>query len=234
MLAIYKIKSYAIIATINEIGHWVKQRKTVKIMNTINNDMIQEINENLKLMLAFAEKAGISYTEIPNYSLAKDEMVLHTEKTGVKEELDLLEENVIIQLHKEIDKLKVQKDTRYQFGYTISESNPDCEDYYTTSYQEITEFLVRDGTLTKTTASISQTIHEHSLFDSDEFIIDLNCITDFLSQARLESLPKNHSEIKMEIENYSIPEGYHITDGVGVIVDSNKVIQKTRLSQKEN
>ena len=30
----------------------------------------------------------------------------------------------------------------------------------------------------------------------------------------------------METENYSVPEYYHITDGVGPIEDSNKVMKK--------
>ena len=49
-------------------------------MDMTNSKMIEEINDSLKLVLSFAEQAGISYTEIPNYSLARDEIVLHTKK----------------------------------------------------------------------------------------------------------------------------------------------------------
>ncbi len=121
--------------------------------------------------------------------------------------------------------MRIKKETRYSYGFIFSESNPDCQDYNITSHQVITEFLVKDGKLEVTTATVTQTIEENELFVTEN-IIDFNYVADFNRTRKLDSLPSNHN-IKIETENYSIPEDYHITDGVDSIGNQSNVLVKT-------
>lgn len=198
-------------------------------MDITNNDMVKEICEHLDLMLSFGEKAGIAIDEIPDYSVTRDELSFSIEKFGEKEDDDELYENVTIHLNKKKDKVEVIKETKYSHKFIIVDDDPDCQNYCTTCYQEITEFLVRDGNLEVTTASVTQTINENTYFGGTETIVYFSSIADFKKQAKLDSLPQNHS-LKSEIKTYSIPDDYHIADGVGPIDNNPKVKEKTTQS----
>lgn len=195
-------------------------------MSMTNDDMIKEICEHLNLMLSFAEKAGIVIDEMLNYSVKRDELSFSTTKNGVKEENDEYYENICISLDKAIDRVRVTKETSYSYNFVLSEETPDCQDYLTTCYQEITEFLVRDGKLEVTTASITQTIYENTIFSGTESVVHFESIADFKKLEKQNKLPANHSEILMNTKSYSIPEGYRITDGVGPMENSPKVMEK--------
>lgn len=195
-------------------------------MSMTNDDMIKEICEHLNLMLSFTEKAGIVIDEMLNYSVKRDELSFSTTKNGVKEENDEYYENICISLDKAIDRVRVTKETSYSYNFVLSEETPDCQDYLTTCYQEITEFLVRDGKLEVTTASITQTIYENTIFSGTESVVHFESIADFKKLEKQNKLPANHSEILMNTKSYSIPEGYRITDGVGPMENSPKVMEK--------
>lgn len=115
----------------------------------------------------------------------------------------------------------------YSHSFVISEKNPDCQGYLTTCHQVITEFLVSDGKLEITTASITQTIAENTLFSGIESSVHFGSIASFKKSEKQKKLPLNHSEIVIDTKSYSIPEGYHITDGIGPIDNSPKVMEKT-------
>jgi len=195
-------------------------------MDITNNDMAKEICGNLNLMLSFAEKAGIFEEGIPNYCVTRNSLSYTTSKCGVQEEIDELNETVRITLDKTIDRVKVKKETRYIHGFIFSEENPNCQNYCTVCHQVITEFQVKDDKLDVTTGSITQTIFENTLFSGTETIVDFDSIAEFKTKNQ-ESLPSNHSEIKIDTESYSIPEDYHITDGVGPINNRYKIKKKT-------
>ena len=181
-------------------------------------------------MLSFAEKAEILPEEIHNYCLTRDVLSYEVNKSGVKEENDELREHVSISLDKNIDRVRVRKETKYSHHFIIFADNPNCQDYLTTCHQVITEFLVRNGNLESTTVSITQVINKNTYFSGTENIVNFSSVSDFKNQSKIDSLPSNHSEIKMDIASYSIPEGYHITDGVGPIDNNPKVMEKTNQS----
>ena len=195
-------------------------------MNITNNNMFKETCEDLDLMLSFAEKTGIFPEGITDYSLTRNTLSYTVDKCGVKEENDELRERVNITLSKNIDRVRVKKDIRYHHHFVIVEENPNCQNYCTTCHQIITEFLVRGGKLEVTTASVTQEINENTLFDGARTIVEFYSIADFYKTQKLDSLPPSHS-IKIETVDYSIPEDYHITDGVGPIDNNSKVIEKT-------
>lgn len=195
-------------------------------MSMTNDDMIKEICEHLDLMLSFAEKAGITIDKMSDYSVKRDELSFSIENIGIKEYNDELYENVTIRLNEKEDRVKVMKETKYSHNFIIAADNPDCQDYCTTYHQIITEFLVRDGKLEVTTASAIQTVNGNTYFNGNEAIVYFSSVADFKKQAKLESLPQNQS-LAINIKTYSIPENYHITDGVGPIDSNPKVIEKT-------
>lgn len=198
-------------------------------MDITNNDMVKEICEHLDLMLSFAEKTGITIEGIPDYAVTRDGLSFSTEKFGVKEENDDLYESVTIHLNKESDKVKVIKETQYRHNFKTVDDDPDCQNCCTICNQVITEFLVGDGELEVTTALVTQTIYENTYFGGPETIADFDSIADCNRPEKLDSLPQNHS-LKIEIKSYSIPEDYHITDGVGPIDNNPKVMEKTTQS----
>lgn len=195
-------------------------------MDITNNDMVKAICKNLDLMLSFAEKAEISPEGIPNYCLTRDTLSYIIDKCGVKEEADELREQVSITLDKNIDRVRVRKETNYSYDFQISAKDSDCQDYCTTCHQIITEFLVRSGRLEVTSASVTQTIKENTFFNGKEAIVVFESIADFSKSRKLDSLPSNHSEIKIDTESYPVSEDYHITDGVGPMDNNPKAIEK--------